>query len=225
MMLRTTHSFKAGMMTHRLGHTGAAVERGSTRAAATRPECIRVMEPYIEEASIQPNEQWRSRLEIGGINEHVRRDRIPAGLLDQLLCNKHGCTFRVHPQQTPGSQLGYDVADLLEHTTPDAAEWDGNNTELAGCGFTVTDDDATGESVVVAYFTCNTPVEYRGLVLNPPRAPVTVSSAGPTTLLTSDTGVAGSLLLDEVPSEYSRVIDEVLEPSQMKGRGSSAQMR
>eukprot|EP00873_Tetraselmis_striata_P001017 jgi/Tetstr1/421281/TSEL_001154.t1 len=184
------------MMTHRLGHTGAAVERGSTRAAATRPECIRVMEPYIEEASIQPNEQWRSRLEIGGINEH-----------------------------TPGSQLGYDVADLLERTTPDAAEWDGNKTEFAGCGFTVTDDDATGETVVVAYFTCNTPVEYRGLVLNPPRAPVTVSSAGPTTLLTSDTGVAGSLLLDEVPSEYSRVIDEVLEPSQMKGRGSSAQMR
>eukprot|EP00873_Tetraselmis_striata_P034050 jgi/Tetstr1/454314/TSEL_041233.t1 len=64
---------------------------------------------------------------------------------------------------TPGSQLGSDVANLLlERTTPDAAERDGNKTELAGCGFTVTDDEATGESMVVAYFTCNTPVEYCG---------------------------------------------------------------
>jgi len=48
------------------------VEPGSTGAAATRPECIRVLERYIEAASIQPDEQWRSRLEIDGITEHVR---------------------------------------------------------------------------------------------------------------------------------------------------------
>eukprot|EP00873_Tetraselmis_striata_P013112 jgi/Tetstr1/433376/TSEL_022661.t1 len=54
------------------GAHGAAVEPGSTGAAATRPEYIKVLERYIEEASIQPNEQWRSRLEIDGINEHVR---------------------------------------------------------------------------------------------------------------------------------------------------------
>eukprot|EP00873_Tetraselmis_striata_P020016 jgi/Tetstr1/440280/TSEL_028630.t1 len=317
--------------------TTCDVEPGSAGAAATRPERIRVLERYIEAASIQPDEQWRSRLEIDGITEHVRfqlygqckvgsgtsamitgvnytrtkcakrnywvkvaypykettrrphkplskqwlpaisygkhdvhpdsraavegfnnevtiglvqhilevshcispaplalvvcelyepeerraahqlaqahgaaggrwvqtavgvitsslwswttstrsgvsttlvtigRDRIPAGLLDQLFCNKPGCTSRVQPQQTPGSQLGYDVADLPERTTPNTAEWDGNTTELASCGFTVTDDEATGE--------------------------LTVSSAGPTSLLTNDTGVARSLL-DEVPAEY-----------------------
>eukprot|EP00873_Tetraselmis_striata_P008836 jgi/Tetstr1/429100/TSEL_019063.t1 len=115
-------------------------------------------------------------------------------IIDQLFCNKHGCTFRVHPQQTEKSQLRYDVADLLERTTPNAAEWDGNKTEFAGWGFSVTDDEATGESMVVAYFTCNTYVEYPAAVLKAPRTPVTVSPAGPTTLQNSDTGVAGSLL-------------------------------
>eukprot|EP00873_Tetraselmis_striata_P022486 jgi/Tetstr1/442750/TSEL_030839.t1 len=56
-----------------------------------------------------------------------------------------------------------------QRTTPDAAEWDGNiKTELPGCGSTVTDDEATGESMVVAYFTCNTPVESRASVLKAP---------------------------------------------------------
>eukprot|EP00873_Tetraselmis_striata_P040117 jgi/Tetstr1/460381/TSEL_000059.t1 len=122
------------------------------------PGCKRVM--------LKPaNTPLRKKLRPEGIsmpiNGLARRDRIPAPLLDQLFCNKHGCTFRVHPPADPGSQFGYDVADLLERTTPDAAEWDGNKTELAGCGFTVTDDEATGESMVVTYFTCNTPVEYR----------------------------------------------------------------
>eukprot|EP00873_Tetraselmis_striata_P019079 jgi/Tetstr1/439343/TSEL_027781.t1 len=114
-----------------------------------------------------------------------------------------GCTFRGHPQQTPGSQLRYDVADLLERNHLDAAEWDGNKTELAGFGFSVTDDEATDEYMVVAYFTCNTSVEYRASVLKAPRALVTVSLAGPTAMLNSDTGVAGSLL-NEVPGHGTR---------------------
>eukprot|EP00873_Tetraselmis_striata_P026241 jgi/Tetstr1/446505/TSEL_034033.t1 len=47
----------------------------------------------------------------------------------------------------PGSQLCYDVADLLERTTLDASEWGGNKTELAGGGLSVTDDEATGKSM------------------------------------------------------------------------------
>eukprot|EP00873_Tetraselmis_striata_P002575 jgi/Tetstr1/422839/TSEL_013630.t1 len=125
---------------------------------------------------LKPATPLEKKLRPEGISVPVdglaaRRDRIPAGLLDQLVCNKHGCTVRVHPQQTPGSQLRHDFADLLERTTPDAAEWDGNKTELAGCGFCVTDDEATGESMVVAYFTCNTPVEYRASVLKAPLPP------------------------------------------------------
>eukprot|EP00873_Tetraselmis_striata_P027442 jgi/Tetstr1/447706/TSEL_035063.t1 len=140
------------------------------------PGCNRVMLKPATPLGKKLRPEGISSLHIDGL---ARRDRILARLLDQLFCNKHGCTLRVHPHQTQGSQLGYDVADLLERTTPDAAEWDGNKTELGGGGFTVTDDEATGESMVVAYFTCNTPVEYHASVLNPPRVPVTVSSAGP----------------------------------------------
>eukprot|EP00873_Tetraselmis_striata_P018135 jgi/Tetstr1/438399/TSEL_026965.t1 len=190
------------------------VRRHKTRTkGAKRNYWVKVAYPY-KETTRRPHKplshQWLPAITYGKHVVHPDMCTTASGLLDQLFCNKDCCTFRVHPQQTPGSQLGYDVADLLERTTPDAAEWDGNKTELAGCGFTVTDDEATGEPMVVAYFTCNTPVEYRASVPNPPRAPVTLSSAWPTAQLTSESGVAGSLL-DEVQAEYDRVIDEVLD--------------